>query len=136
LQKWGVRISCSRQAPAKSTRNNHHALSDTSRPSKCGRIPCQYVVLMTLVSMLTPESLVLALALCVPDHRLDIRETNVPARPCKLRRRRSTLKGGECKSAFLCRLAQAKSAQGNCLGHSDLSHLRKLSKIPCLYADL
>jgi len=46
-----MRISCSRQAEAKSARGNHPGTSDTSGPSKLGRIPCQYAVLRTTVSL-------------------------------------------------------------------------------------
>ena len=46
-----MRISCSRQAEAKSARGNHPGTSDTSGPSKLGRIPCPYAVLRTTVSL-------------------------------------------------------------------------------------
>jgi len=48
-QEW-VRISCSRQAQAKSTRDIYHGLSHPSRPSKRGRIPCQYAAPRSKVS--------------------------------------------------------------------------------------
>jgi len=48
------RISCSKQAQAKSARGNHHGLSDPSRPSKLGRIPCQNASLRITVSLAIP----------------------------------------------------------------------------------
>ena len=42
-----MRISCSRQAEAKSARGNHPGLSDPSCPSELSRIPCQCTALRT-----------------------------------------------------------------------------------------
>ena len=47
---WRVLISCSGPAWAKSVRYYQHGLSDTSRPSKLGRIPCQCAALRTTLS--------------------------------------------------------------------------------------
>ena len=46
-----MRISCSRQAEAKSARGNHPGLSDPSCPSELSRIPCQCTALRTIVSL-------------------------------------------------------------------------------------
>jgi len=44
-------ISCSRQAEAKSARDNLQGLSDPSRPCKLGTFPCQYSALRNTVSL-------------------------------------------------------------------------------------
>ena len=49
---WGLRISCSKQAQAKLVRDNHRVLSDRSRLSKIGSIPCQCAELRNTVSLL------------------------------------------------------------------------------------
>ena len=46
-----MQITCSIHAQAKSARDFRHGLSDSSRPSKLGRIPCRFAVLRTKVSL-------------------------------------------------------------------------------------
>ena len=52
IKRGGVRISCSKQAEAKSARGNHPGLSDPSCPSELSRIPCQCTALRTTVVFL------------------------------------------------------------------------------------
>jgi len=47
----GSKISCSRQAPVKLVRGNHHELPDPSCQSKLGRFPCQHAARRTKVSL-------------------------------------------------------------------------------------
>ena len=46
-----MRIWCCLQALANPARDNHHGLSDPSRPRKLGRIPCRYAVLRIIVNL-------------------------------------------------------------------------------------
>ena len=51
-----MEIGRSRKAPAQSARDNYHRLYDPSRPSKVGRIMCQYAALRTKVSLVSANT--------------------------------------------------------------------------------